>query len=320
MTSEEINERVKSINKYIDDMFVDYGYFSGFSYVKCLNRIADNSLLEFTKILWKCALCNTGTINFDAESTIGMNDLELIMESISTRVRIVFVNSKNYGLYKHALNLFINVVLDLYDSDGQVIKVKCRRPECFNERIFEILKMDEWKDLRDDPDSYENNPVAYLFRNEFIEWFKKYPEWMFEKFNLKYMDVKDWTLDQWKAFYFDFMKLYLNTPKTELPEEFRTEYGITLDEDVLEAENQWIPEKKGRKEKNCIVKMIDCETNEVIERFGCRADVIEVMGIKKNYLSMCLKSVKDFPKSQSKWKRWIHKEENKKYWFVEEEI
>lgn len=289
------------------------------------NYLIDNNLInnEDYSSMEKYLKENTNIYNLSLKNKFLLKKesfADIIENILEPKIRFLVINTKYNTIYRHAINMFINVVFDLDQEEDDYLSIQVRDCSEYNERITEIFKKDDWKDLKDDSYNRENNDVAYMFIDEMKDWFKKYPEWMIEKFYLKYLDVKDWTFEQWHSFYFDFYNVYLKTPKDELPEEFINEYGITINNDILEAGDQWIPEKRGRKEKRSIIKMIDCDTNEVIEKFSCRADVIEVMGIKKNYLSMCLKSVKDFPKSQSKWKRWIHKDENKKYWFVEEEI
>jgi hypothetical protein len=70
-----------------------------------------------------------------------------------------------------------------------------------------------------------------------------------------------------------------------------------------------------RPAKQTIIKMIDTETEEVVETFKGRAAVIDVTGIKKNRLSVCIKSVKDNPDCKAKWS--AYKYENRKYYFAE---
>lgn len=65
-----------------------------------------------------------------------------------------------------------------------------------------------------------------------------------------------------------------------------------------------------------IIKMIDTETEEVVERFNGRAAVIDATGIKKSQLSKCIKSTKEFPNCNAKWKTF--KYEDAKYYFIEE--
>lgn len=71
-----------------------------------------------------------------------------------------------------------------------------------------------------------------------------------------------------------------------------------------------------RPAKQTIIKMIDTETEEVVETFKGRAAVIDATGIKKNRLSVCIKSVKDNPDCKEKWS--AYKYENRKYYFAED--
>lgn len=71
-----------------------------------------------------------------------------------------------------------------------------------------------------------------------------------------------------------------------------------------------------RPAKQTIIKMIDTETEEVVETFKGRAAVIDATGIKKNRLSVCIKSVKDNPDCKAKWS--AYKYENRKYYFAED--
>lgn len=71
-----------------------------------------------------------------------------------------------------------------------------------------------------------------------------------------------------------------------------------------------------RPAKQTIIKMIDTETEEVVERFNGRAAVIDATGIKKARLSQCIKSAKENPKCTAKWT--AYKYENRKYYFVED--
>lgn len=82
------------------------------------------------------------------------------------------------------------------------------------------------------------------------------------------------------------------------------------------SDNHFIMVRPGRPSKETIIKMIDVESEECIERFKNRNDIINTLGIKKNNLSMCLKSSSEHPKSKSLWRKWKD-EDGKKYWFIE---
>lgn len=72
----------------------------------------------------------------------------------------------------------------------------------------------------------------------------------------------------------------------------------------------------GRPREQHLIKMIDIETEEVFERFNCRQAVIDMIGVKKNTLSDCIRTSKTNPNAKSTWRKY--KYEGRKYWFVEE--
>lgn len=156
---------------------------------------------------------------------------------------------------------------------------------------YELLYSDELREEKKKKNEVWDN----MYVDSWRETFKRYSLAFKDKYGLTYNDVENWGVGQWTTFE--------NRCRAD---KF---HPVNLRPDTDRKESH-------RPMFNKVIKMIDVESGEVFERFKNRADVIEVIGIKKSRLSQCINSAKEFPNCTAKWT--AYKYEDAKYYFVED--
>lgn len=283
--TEELLERID--NTYIDTAYMEM--LNGF------NELRTYQIVEIVRDIWKFAACNP------------ICDKDVYKKFMYTNIgnRLLYIRCM-YTKYADELQNdmveFLNkkfIKADYYDKDNNLIKIEPN----FEYRKY-LLKTDGKYDYNvlKNVDIYEDsNEMTTKLKQTYIDSWKsvyaKHAESFKRKYGYKLSDVENWSYEQWESF----------------AEKCREDNIRPID---LKVSENYVEREAHRPLFNKTIKMIDAETDEVYERFDNRSSVIEMIGIKKNRLSACIKSSKENPNCKSLWSKYKYNE--KKYWFVEE--
>lgn len=287
-----VNEADEELNM-INNMFVDVSYMQ---MLNGFNELDRDSLIETVKDIWRfVVVVKTCLIS---EYSHFMN---IEIGSRFNNLKCVHYNKYGMQLKKEMIE-WLNkkfVIAKVNQNDKTVelkpnYKYKAIQMLPDKKHTYNILKnVDIYADNKEIDDATKS-----VYVETCKEVYKEHEDSYKRTFGYKYSDVENWSYEQWTHFMYEYKKDGHKMP-------------------ILLKHNT---EKKpvGRPKGQHIIKMIDVETGEVFERFNCRQDVIDMIGIKKSNLAQCLKASKTNPNAKSTWRKY--KYEDRKYWFVEEKV
>jgi len=199
-------------------------------------------------------------------------------------------------------------------------------------KFIDMLYFDDMRKLKEDNIKHQNTisdiEWVYLIENhdhlaatlELLEWKKKSSWTNWHLYNticsINYLEKKK---AEGRSSNLEFDKCFMSACIQSLKDALSPNlYNFDRPNDFLyELAKNYLNRLRPshRPPKQHLIKMIDAETDEVFERFNCRAAVINVIGIKKSRLSKCIKSAKEYPDCKAKWS--VYKYEGRKYYFKE---
>ena len=284
MSTEDMIDYAK--NKYVDVAYMEM--LNGF------DEVGTEPLVKIVRAIWLFAIqnpiCSIDDYWHFMQSSIGsqFNLLSSIQytsygEKLKTEMLYWLTEKLINSKYTDDTKKYVSIEPDFNFTAIQLKKTSNIK--------YELLYSDELREEK----KKKNEVFDNLYVDTWRTTFKRYSLAFKDKYGLTYKDVENWGVGQWTTFE--------NRCRVD---KF---HPINLRPDTDRKESH-------RPMFNKSIKMIDAESGEVFERFKNRADVIEVIGIKKSRLSQCIKSAKEYPNCTAKWT--AYKYEDVKYYFVED--